>query len=193
MNPLHIHSSEKASWHALVTEAAFANQVRLPSSLESYLVLTLMRFQQDPKLLKTVIATCALKAFNQSITGNQNQLREIGDKCLLYSGLFPGLAEKRHVRIVYFVSLGQSAYHRLAHQPNNQDAELYFLLSKRFVSLMDILQSMRELDHDCPSLTPLQAHQLWVDTKSQHAKKILQEYTKSPENWYGPEDPNRLH
>jgi hypothetical protein len=72
----------------------------------------------------------------------QQQLRDVGDKCLLFSGLFPELASQRQVPISYFVGLGQHAYHILSLLLGASLAELFHSLDEHFVSLMDTLQCM---------------------------------------------------
>lgn len=41
------------------------------------------------------------------------RLKDIGDHCLLFAGLFPQHAERRQVRLGHMVELGQNAYHQL--------------------------------------------------------------------------------
>jgi len=81
------------------------------------------------------------------------------------------------VRISYFVNLGQGAYHMLADSGEQALAALFQHLAEQFVQLMDILQAMRCVIHDIPTLTPLQAAELWSDTRSQQALSQLKQYT----------------
>ena len=48
---------------------------------------------------------------SQQLHGEQRaeSLRQVGDHCLLFSGLFPQIAERRLVRISYFVNIGRSS------------------------------------------------------------------------------------
>jgi hypothetical protein len=65
-----------------------------------------------------------------------NALRDVGDQCLLVAGVFPHQAERRMVRLSYFVALGQSAYEQLSRFLGRSTAQLYGELSSTFVSLM---------------------------------------------------------
>jgi hypothetical protein len=94
---------------------------------------------------------------------------------LLFSGLFPKIAEKRLVKISYFVNMGQSAYGTLARTHH----DLYASLAKQFVTLMDVLQSVRRHTSDFPDLLPLQAYDLWNETGSKRALRILKQYTQA--------------
>ena len=122
----------------------------------------------------------ALDYLNNTATDGRTRnerLRDVGDQCLLFSGLFPKQAERRLVKVSYFVDLGRSAYQQLSDASGQEASEIYAGLSKDFVPLMDILQTMRELKGNYSNLTPLHAFELWNDTGSQHAYKIIQAYT----------------
>jgi hypothetical protein len=106
-------------------------------------------------------------------TQRQQLLQEVGDKCLIYTGLFPKIAEKRLVQLSYFVKLGQSSYATISKSHN----DLYQGLAKQFVSLMDVLQSLRQYSNKYPDLLPMEAYDLWNDTGSLRGLKILKQYT----------------
>lgn len=92
-------------------------------------------------------------------------MREVGDHCLLFTGLFPQLAERRLVRISYFVGIGRNSYRQLAALLDRGVASMYGHLSETFIVLMDILHAMRELGGET-LLTPIQAMELWQQTGS---------------------------
>lgn len=178
MNTLILQPTVIADWQALVKEAEDASHYSLSEDLESYLVFLLMRFMGKPEIAKSVLALDFLHSLEQ--VGQQKkvlQLHEVGDKCLLFAGLFPGRAEQRHVRISYFVELGQSAYAELATLNKQKLAELYLALEEGFVMLMDVLHVIREFAGEQTGLTPLQAEELWCDTGSVHALTVLRRTT----------------
>ena len=96
-------------------------------------------------------------------------MQMVGDECLIFAGLFPRQAEKKQVKINYFVDLGRAAYLAVSKKAN----DLYGSLSVHFVVLMDVLQSIRS-HHD---LMPLEAYEQWERVGSQRAYRILREYT----------------
>ena len=106
MKQLILDSTALAQWQSLVQEAQSACDRSLDESLESYLVFLLMRFTDKPLCISRIMAEEYLAA--QSLSGEQRveRLRDVGDHCLLFSGLFPQLAERRLVRNSYFVNLG---------------------------------------------------------------------------------------
>lgn len=133
----------------------------------------LVRFTGQPELAKSVLAL----EFLQSMANKSEQvahLQEVGDKALLFAGLFPEQADRKRVRISYFVELGQTAYSTLSDVSKRQLAELYQELGKSFVKLMDVLHSTRELAGK--TLTLIQAESLWNDVGSEHALAVLSRY-----------------
>lgn len=172
MSALILEPTPVAQWRALVTEARTACDYSLDESLESYLVFLLMRFTGEPDCTARIMATDYLRS--QTVPGEQQfgQLRDVGDHCLLFSGLFPQLAERRHVNIGYFVRVGRSSYQQLSEHFDRGRALLYGSLAEAFVILMDILQAMRELGGQS-LLTPLEAIALWEETGSRRCYRRL--------------------
>ncbi len=173
-----VEPTATAQWQRLVRDAAAATPLQLDEQLESYLVLLLSRCTRDADAITRVMAIEYLEGMLAGGAQRSAKLRDVGDHCLLIAGLFPHRAERRRVRISYFVDLGRSAYQQLGEALNQSAACLYRELSQTFVSLMDVLHAMRELG-GTPSLTPLQAIELWEDTGSPHALKSLGRHSQA--------------
>ena len=157
-----------SQWQALVAEAAALSGVKLDEELESYLVFTLMRYLRRPEMTQRILALDFLEAFQQSHPQRSEALRDVGDQCLLFSGLFPRRAERRRVRVSYYVKLGRSAYQNLA-DSLNKTADLFARLAEEFIVAMDTLQAIRVLGQQTTGLLPAQAYELWQDTASRQA------------------------
>lgn len=175
MSALVLEPTITAQWLGLIKEAESSSHLSLQEDLESYLVFLLVRFTQRPELAKSVLAMEYLQGFNGA-AGQSAKLQDVGDKCLLLAGLFPESAERKRVRISYFVELGQGAYSSVAELSKIEMAKLYHALCYDFVNLMDILHAARELAGN--QITPLQAESLWTDVKSTHALQVLRQYTQ---------------
>lgn len=173
-----LHPTATAQWHALVNEAQDAAHHDLDEALESYLVFLLMRFATQPDVAGRVLALDYLQAMRDSGHQRASQLRDLGDHCLLFSGLFPERADRLRVRISYFVNLGRSAYGELSNRVSQGAAELYEHLAEGFIALMDTLHAMRELGSAQRCLSPLHAYELWQDTGSRHARETLSSYSR---------------
>jgi hypothetical protein len=122
-------------WQEVVQQAAFQHTIALNQELEMYLISLLIRYTNQPELLKRIMATSFLQALHKRSRERAESLQRVGDECLLITGLFPYLPKKRLVTVSYFVSLGQSAYSAISYQN-----ELFNTLSVQFVSLMDVLR-----------------------------------------------------
>lgn len=143
MKQLILHPTDISQWHALVNEAQAATRLVLNEHTESYLVFLLMRFSQGPKLIESVIALDFLESMHKPRMRQKELLRDVGDKSLLFCGLFPGIAERRHVSLSYFSDMGQAAYLTVSELQDNDSANLYVQLSQQFINLQQILQAMR--------------------------------------------------
>lgn len=176
MAQLILEPTSTAQWHALVGAAEAASERRLDETLESYLVFLLMRFVARPDLAGRTLALDYLRSGAASGQLREAQLRDVGDQCLLFSGLYPQHAERRLVRVSYYVELGRGAYGQLAEHLRHAGAAMYRQLCQGFVALMDVLQAMRALD-GAPALTPLQSLELWAETGSQSARQNLRACT----------------
>lgn len=130
-------STPMALWYQTLQEAQAKCQMRLSTEVESYLVLMLMRYLHYRQLAKEIMAAVFLEGMQGSARRRQSILQDVGDRCLLISGLFPAVAEKRLVRLRYYIDIGQTAYEVISHQKN----DVFNALSKQFVPLMDVLQS----------------------------------------------------
>ena len=175
MEPIVINPTATSQWQALVNEAEEARAVTLGEDLQSYLVFLLMRFASQPEVASSVIAMDFLESHQAVGQMRQELLRDVGDKCLLFSGLFPETAKSRLVKVSYFVSIGQSAYGTLSSIRQESHSELFASLSDDFISLMDVMHAMRDISN-AKSMLPLDAMDLWHESHSEQALKILRRY-----------------
>lgn len=160
-------------WHDLVSEAQHNAGVQLDEELESYLVFMLMRYTDKPEMAASILALDYLEGSQILGQMRQDRMRDVGDQCLLYSGLFPERAEQRRVRVSYYVDLGRSAYHTAADAAQQTLSQLFSDLAGQFVHIMDTLQAMRGINSETPQLAPIMAFELWQDTGSKQAHSNL--------------------
>jgi len=146
MQNLLLRKTTTETWQALIQESAIKANVLLTEELESYLVFLLMRFNSDPEITMSVLASEYLDAQKNFTASRQESLRDVGDKCLLFSGFFPGRARKKLVTVDYFIKLGRSAYNDLSSMTENALSQLYQHLSDEFIHLMEVLLASWEQD-----------------------------------------------
>lgn len=172
MAQLILEPTSVAQWQVLVKEAQVACNCNLDETLESYLVFLLMRFANRPHCITRIMAEDFLKSCSAQGSDRIDRLRDVGDHCLLFSGLFPQLAERRLVRVSYFVNIGRSSYRQLSDVLDRGWARVYGNLSEAFIVLMDVLHAMRGLGGQT-LLTPIQALELWQETGSRRCYRQL--------------------
>jgi hypothetical protein len=143
VDSLILHPTETSQWHALLNEAQALTECYLDEEIESYLVFLLMRFSQTPDLSSSVLAMDFLEA--KQVRGQQKieRLQQLGDKSLLFSGLYPGLAEKKLVSVDYFIHIGTSAYYSAANLESYKNCNLYNALGKEFVMMATVLNKLQ--------------------------------------------------
>jgi hypothetical protein len=177
MPDLIMEPTPTAQWQRLVQEAAGRLNLDLDENLESYLVLLMMRFTEDREAGHRVMALDYLRGMRAAPRAQAVALRDVGDHCLLFSGLFSRRARRRRVSIGYFVDIGRSAYQQVAERQSGSSlSELFDALAHGFVRLSDVLRAMRELDGS-RSLSALEAMDLLQSCDSVHARRVLESLT----------------
>jgi hypothetical protein len=146
-----------ALWTDLVHDAEHGAALRLDEELESYLVFLLMGHTRDVQLGRGAVALDYLLARAESGTRLKQELRDVGDRCLLLAGLYPEQAERRLVTISYFLNLGARAYDELSSALSASVAELYDRLAQAFAHLVRVLMELRRHMRD---VAPLILHEL---------------------------------
>ncbi len=155
--------SATALWQELVRDAESKAGRTLGEDLESYLVFTLMRHYRDAPLAHRVVAVEWLEALQHEGRQRSDELRDVGDRCLLIAGLYPELAQKRRVPLSYFVDVGRSAYDQLASELRVALAALYAELARAFAQLVRVLVEIRQLSGAGNPLAPLDRHALALE------------------------------
>ena len=158
------------TWLEVIKQAQLACHIGLDDQLESYLVFMLMRYTERPQMAESILGLELLEAAYQP--HSHEAFRDVGDKCLLFSGLFPQRARSKQVSVEYVVSIGKTAYARLADHDKTDDS-LFRHLSDNFICLRDVLHALRQ---DTPQQLEddlLMAFQLWEQNKSNYAQKVI--------------------
>ena len=172
MSQLVLHPTSEAQWQTLVSEAALAADCKLDQDMESYLVFLLMRFTSRPEMVDRVMALDYLESLSSTGSQRCEQLRDLGDQCLLYSGLFPAHANRKNVSVNYYVGMGRTAYHQLSEVMQHSIAALYQQIAYGFVHLMDVLHAIRAMDRG-QCLQPMLAYDIWEQTGSSFARRFI--------------------
>lgn len=170
MSDYALRTPETAPWHALLAEAERVAGCSLESSLQQYLVALLLRYFGHEQPMREPLPLALLRTGRAAVCPSGEQLREVADQCLIVAGIYPEQARHHQVEISRLVEVGQDAYGRLA---ESVQGPLFCLLAEHFVEMMDVLQTMRELDQGQRCLDPLSAYALWSATGSRYARRVL--------------------
>ena len=147
MKKIYPQPTPDAEWYRLVEQALYQSGYQFDECISHYLVITLNSYSTNSSIAQSVIAIDYLTGVQMQGLRGQQQLRDVGDQCLLLSGLFPERALKKRVSLEYFIHLGQVAYRQLADLEEKLvlDPILFNKLSQNFVGLMDVLHNMRHI------------------------------------------------
>lgn len=138
-------SSQTALWQRLIADAQQRARLNLNETLESYLIFVLMRHTAQTGLGHDALALEYLNHRDLRGADRQDQLRDVGDQCLLIAGLFPERARHRRVTVDYYIELGSGAYRDLSDALRESIAELYRELAETFDAMVRVLLSARNL------------------------------------------------
>lgn len=142
---LKIEPSQLAEWHSLIADATSIAHRKVNESLEYYLIITLDAFTRENIFVTQAVALDFLNALDLKNVQNNKMMRNIGDQCLLISGLFPEQANRRNVSLDYYIGIGQHAYNTIAISvlDTKIDHHLFLQLSSQFRDLIQILRAIR--------------------------------------------------
>ena len=168
------HLADTAPWRALLTKAQFVARVELHALVEEYLVGVLFRTSISPGTVDDTVVAAESGRFEQSESADA--LREIGDHCLVYAGLYPEHAIERDVPLACFVRVGAAAYREFGKLTADP---MFTLIADCFVEIIGVLHTLRDVEDDAVCLDPMNAFQLWQDTGSMHAWHTLRRLTDS--------------
>lgn len=144
MQKIIIQPTEIAHWYSLVNEAQVLSDCDLGEEIESYLVFLLMRFHKNTSFVDSILALDFFASEQAKGSHKLNLYQELGDKSLLFSGLYPEQAHKRHVNLDYFIDMGRGAYATCASLDNENASALFYDLSIDFLKMRDVLYAIKE-------------------------------------------------
>ena len=146
MTHFSIEPTQIAQWRGLIIDGQEQLGLKLSEPVENYTVLTLDAFTTHTELATSVIALDFLKSIRVESNRHVHLLRDVGDQCLILSGLFPDRAKRKRVSSDYFINLGKNAYYALSfvtHSPQH-NRTLFYQLFDNFFEIIRVLRAIRE-------------------------------------------------
>lgn len=114
------------------------------------------------------------RALNADGASQREELRSVGDASLFLVGFFADSLHRRLVDADYYISLGGSAYGRLA-QDDDAFADVFGEMASKFVPLTDVLAEVSERAALKRNTDVLRIYERWLRTGSQRDGEWLAE------------------
>ena len=115
------------------------------------------------------------RALQAESPAQREELRRVGDYSLFLAGFFADSLAKRLVDIDYYISLGGSAYGRLASRDDDAFADVFGEMSEKFVPLVDVLADISDRASLSSNRDLLRLYERWVKTGSARDGSLLTE------------------
>jgi hypothetical protein len=106
----------------------------------------------------------------------REELRNVGDSSLFLVGFFADSLNRRLADIDYYISLGGSAYGRLAQADDDAFADVFGEMASKFVPLTDVLAEVSERAALNRNTDLLRVYERWLRTGSQRDSGWLTEH-----------------
>lgn len=103
------------------------------------------------------------------------RLRSLADFSLFMSGFFPDSFARRAVDVDYYKSMGEYAYASLSRWEDDDFAEVFAELARKFVGFMDVLADVSERTALASSQDVLRLYEKWLRTGSRRDGQRLVE------------------
>jgi len=161
-------------------EDAMARQHLKTSDWTSYYVVNLLAtFVADrgpsPALGDEALGVRLARALQSEGTAQREALRRVGDHSLFLVGFFSDSLSNRLVDVDYYISLGGSAYGRLANRDEEAFADVFGEMAEKFVPLVDVLADISDRASMGTNRDLLRLYDRWVRTGSPRHGNLLTE------------------
>jgi len=171
-NPL-VREQTTAEFFRELVESAMARQhVKAADLTEFYIVNLLCQYvridSSDRRAEHTQpLALRLARAIESAGSEQRARLRGIGDFSLFMSGFFSDSFTRAAVDIDYYKSMGEYAYGSLSRSDDDQFAEVFGELSRKFVGFVDVLADISEHTTLARATDVLRLYERWLRTGSE--------------------------
>lgn len=178
-------------FRGLLVDACRSQQVKVFPETEVYLVKLLSQFMFTESLYvrdsegNVKDEPLALK-LKEAVETNQSEMqrllfRHLGDFSLYTAGFFQESLSKKLVDVDYYVDIGGLAYRRVAAStPEDSLKQLYCELAEKFPNIVEVFGQVRDSAGSRTEVDLLRLYETWMRTKSDRAKKALEEAGITP-------------
>jgi hypothetical protein len=115
------------------------------------------------------------RALHADGAAQREELRGVGDAALFLVGFFADSLHRRVADVDYYISLGGSAYGRLAQSDEDAFADVFGEMASKFVALTDVLAEVSERAALNRNIDVLRVYERWLRTRSHRDGEWLAE------------------
>ena len=137
---MYLHSNSQAQWYHALCDLQHETDTVLPLEIEYYLTHVLINSTTQISLIDSLVGEDFLENLHQC-TG-KNQWPELGNKCLIITGVFPQWANHRCRSKNYVAQMGKLAYQQAALIHFGAQKKIYEHLSEHFDDLSSFLNKL---------------------------------------------------
>jgi hypothetical protein len=116
-----------------------------------------------------------VRALQAEGAAQREELRSIGDASLFLVGFFADSLQRRLADIDYYISLGGSAYGRLAQSEDDAFSDVFGEMANKFVPLTDVLADVSERARLNRNRDVLRIYERWLRNRSRRDGEWLAE------------------
>jgi hypothetical protein len=162
-------------------EGAMERQRLKTSVWTSYYIVQMLagyverRDNSTPGLDDEPLGLRLARALQAEGAAQREELRSIGDASLFLVGFFADSLHRRLTDIDYYISLGGSAYGRLAQSEDDAFSDVFGEMADKFVPLTDVLAEVSERARFNRSRDVLRIYERWLHTRSRRDGEWLAE------------------
>ena len=169
-------------------EAIARQGARVTEVSEHYLVNLLTNYvntdqlfdTEDGKVQEKALAVLLMEAMDSNPDGRIKIYKNLGDYALYISGFFSDSLTRKLVDVDYYITMGESAYDRLASilrvRPQGESFyELFADLSSNFPIFVDLLAEVSDRCFSHTNRDLLRIYEKWIRTRSRRDENFLAE------------------
>lgn len=154
----------------LVESALHRQHVQATDLTEYYLVNLLCRYVRldgsEAGESAQPLAIRLVRALESGGSEQRERLRRLADFSLFMSGFFSDSFARRVVDVDYYKSMGEYAYASLSRREDDDFADVFAELARKFVGFMDVLADVSERTALTSSHDVLRLYEKWLRTGS---------------------------
>jgi hypothetical protein len=175
-----VREQSPAEYFKELVEAALTRQHLHAGDLTEYYLVNLLCQYVRPEARSGVadpqpLALRLAHALESGGTEQRARLRSLADFSLFMSGYFADSFTRKAIDVDYYKSMGEYAYGSLSRREDDEFADVFAELARKFVGFMDVLAEVSERSGLSSSTDVLRLYEKWLRTGSRrHSQRLIE-------------------